>query len=261
MILLVDIGNTRVKWALLRGVRLGRMRAKAHGGDPRILEAILRRAPRAVTRVMAVNVAGVRFERALRAASRDRFDVRPELVRSTREAGGVRNGYRETWRLGADRWVGVIGARALARARSAVVANAGTALTIDAVSAGGRHLGGAIIPGAAAMTSAIIKGTNGIGRRARDAAASRRRRARDAAASRRRLFAADTASALAAGAEFAIAALIDRAVDEATRELRAPPLLILTGGAAPELKRRLRHKARMVPDLVLHGLAVLARGF
>lgn len=250
MMLLVDIGNTRVKWALVRGVRLGRMRARAHGGDAKVLESIVRRAPRSVSRVVAVNVAGARFERALRAASRERFDVRPEFVRSTREAGGVRNGYRETWRLGADRWVGVIGARAQARARSAVVANAGTALTIDAVSSGGRHLGGAIIPGTAAMIAGIIKGTNGIGRRARGGQASRRR-----------LYAADTASALAAGAQFAAAALIDRAVDEAARELRATPLLILTGGAAPDLKPHLRHKARMVPDLVLHGLAALARGF
>jgi len=250
MILLIDIGNTRVKWALVRGVRLGRMRARAHGGDAKVLESIVRRAPRSVSRVVAVNVAGARFERALRAASRERFDVRPEFVRSTREAGGVRNGYRETWRLGADRWVGVIGARAQARARSAVVANAGTALTIDAVSSGGRHLGGAIIPGTTAMIAGIIKGTNGIGRRARGGLASRRR-----------LYAADTASALAAGAQFAAAALIDRAVDEAARELRATPLLILTGGAAPDLKPHLRHKARMVPDLVLHGLAALARGF
>jgi len=250
MILLIDVGNTRVKWALLRGVRLGRMRARAHDGQAAVLESIVRRAPRSVTRVVAVNVAGARFERALRAASRERFGVRPELIRSTREAGGVRNGYRETWRLGADRWVGVIGARALARARSAIVANAGTALTVDAVSSGGRHLGGAIIPGTTAMIAGIIKGTHGIGRRARGGLASRRR-----------LFAADTASALAAGAQFAAAALIDRAVDEAARELRATPLLILTGGAAPDLKPHLRHKARMVPDLVLHGLAALARGF
>jgi type III pantothenate kinase len=250
MILLVDIGNTRMKWALLRGLRLSRMRARVHDGDPKVLEAIVRRAPRGVTRVVAVNVAGARFERALRAATRTRLGLRPELIRSTREACGVRNGYRETWRLGADRWVGVIGARALARARSAVVANAGTALTVDAVSAAGRHLGGAIIPGAAAMIGALIKGTNGIGKRARGNVASRRR-----------LYAADTASALAAGAQYAAAALIDRAVDEASRELRATPLLFLTGGAAPGLKAELRHKARLVPDLVLRGLATLARGF
>lgn len=250
MILLIDIGNTRVKWALLRGVRLGRMRASAHGRDVKVLESIVRRAPRGVTRVVAVNVAGTRFERALRAAARQRLGLKAELIRSTRNACGVRNGYRETWRLGADRWVGVIGARALARARSAVVANAGTALTIDAVSASGRHLGGAIVPGTHAMIAALIRGTNGIGRRARGLAASRRQ-----------LYAADTASALAAGAQYAAAALIDRAVDEAARELRAQPLLILTGGAAPGLKPLLRHKARLVPDLVLHGLAVLARGF
>jgi type III pantothenate kinase len=250
MILLIDIGNTRIKWAPLRGVRLGRMRASTHGGDPRVMESVVRRAPKGVTRVVAVNVAGPRFERALRAATRARFGLRPELVKSTREACGVRNGYRETWRLGADRWVGVIGARAIARARSAVVANAGTALTLDAVSAGGKHLGGAIVPGTAAMISSMIRGTSGIGRRARGTAPSRRK-----------LYAADTASALAAGAQYAGAALIDRAVDEAARELRAVPLLILTGGAAPGLRPHLRHKARLVPDLVLHGLAVIARGF
>lgn len=250
MILLIDVGNTRVKWALLRGVRLGRMRASVHGGKASVLESIVRRAPRSVTRVVAVNVGGAKFERALRAAARERLGVKAEIVQSTRNACGVRNGYKETWRLGADRWVGVIGARAIARARSAVVANAGTALTLDAVSASGRHLGGAIAPGTHTMVAALIRGTNGIGRRARGLTASRRQ-----------LFAADTASALAAGAQYAAAALIDRAVDEAARELRAQPLLILTGGAAAGLKPLLRHKARFVPELVLRGLAALARGF
>ncbi|HTU67097.1 MAG TPA: type III pantothenate kinase [Steroidobacteraceae bacterium] len=250
MILLIDIGNTRVKWAPLRGVRVGRMRARAHEGSPAVLDTLIRRAPRDVTRVVAVNVAGARFERALVAACKARFGFKPEIIQSTREACGVRNGYREVWRLGADRWVGVIGAKALARARSAVVANAGTALTLDAVSASGRHLGGAIVPGATTMVDSLLKGTNGIARRARGMKASPRE-----------LFAADTASALAAGAQFAAAAVIDRAVDEAAKELRATPLLILTGGAAPALRPHLRHKARVVPDLVLHGLAVLARGF
>jgi type III pantothenate kinase len=250
MILLIDIGNTRVKWALLRGVRLGRMRASVHGGKTQALESIVRRTPRGVSRVIAVNVGGARFERALKAAARARFGVKAEIVRSTRSACGVRNGYKETWRLGADRWVGVIGARALARARSSVVANAGTALTLDAVSASGRHVGGAIVPGTHTMIAALIRGTNGIGRRARGLTGSRRQ-----------LFAADTASALAAGAQYAAAALIDRAVDEAAKTLRAQPLLILTGGAATVLRPLLRHKARLVPDLVLHGLATLARGF
>jgi type III pantothenate kinase len=247
-ILLVDIGNTRVKWALLRGAVPGPMRAVLHGGDGKVLSALVRRAPRDVERVIAVNVAGSKLGRALDAAVRQRFGVRPEYIRSTRSAHGVRNRYRDTWRLGADRWVGVIAAHALARGRAVLVANVGTALTIDAVTAKGAHLGGAIVPGPAAMIESLLRGTHGI-----------RRRVRGSSPPVRTLFAADTASALAAGATFATAAFIDRALAEATRTLRARPLLLLTGGAAPALRRHLKSPARVVPDLVLRGLAVFAR--
>ena len=110
--LLVDIGNTRVKWALLRGARLARMQARAHARRVAVLRAVVRAAPRDVERVIAVCVAGATLERALGAAVRRRFGVRVEFVRSARRAAGVRNGYRDTWRLGADRWVGVIAAHA-----------------------------------------------------------------------------------------------------------------------------------------------------
>src|SRR5689334_16356923 len=103
-ILLVDIGNTRVKWALLRGERMGKTRAEVHGGRPESLRRFVRALPR-VQRVVAVSVAGAKLERALAAAVRSRFGVATEFVRSTRAAAGVRNAYRDTWRLGADRWV------------------------------------------------------------------------------------------------------------------------------------------------------------
>ena len=115
--LLVDIGNTRVKWALMRGARLSRMSAAVHDGDAAAMRALIRRAPAGVRRIVAVNVAGAKFERALAAAAKARFGVRPEFIRSEREACGVRNGYRDPWRLGADRWVGAIGAHALARGK------------------------------------------------------------------------------------------------------------------------------------------------
>jgi len=131
--LLVDIGNTRVKWAVLRGARVSRVRAVAHGGRPAGLGALVHKAPREITAVMAVCVAGMKFERALRAAVRTRFGVRVSFLRSTRSAAGVRNGYRDVWRLGADRWSAVIAAHALGRLRPVLVANIGTALTLDAV--------------------------------------------------------------------------------------------------------------------------------
>jgi len=249
--LLVDIGNTRVKWALLRGSRLGRMNAVAHEGRPDVLRGLVRSVPLGVTRVVAVTVAGAKLERALNAAARARFGVRVEFVQSVRHAAGVRNGYRDTWRLGADRWVGIVGAHDIAGARHALAINVGTALTIDAVTAEGRHLGGIITPGPSTMVASLLDGTHGIRRRAAGKRAGR--------VVRRGGFARDTASALATGAALAAASLIDRAVREARATLGATPMVLLTGGAAAQLLPHIRSSCRVVPDLVLRGLGVLAR--
>jgi type III pantothenate kinase len=245
--LLVDIGNTRVKWATLHGARQSRMQAAAHEDSGLALRALVREAPRDVSRVVVVSVVDEALSRVLDAAVRRRFGIAAEYIRSTRRAGGVTNSYRDTWRLGADRWVSAVGAHALAPGRPVVIANVGTALTIDAVSVGGRHRGGAIIPGPAVMVESLLAGTHGI-----------RRRAQGGEASVRSLFATDTASALAAGSRFAAAAFIDRAVAEAARKKPGRPVLFLTGGAAPMLKRHLASPFREMPDLVLRGLAVFA---
>ncbi|MES1170996.1 MAG: type III pantothenate kinase [Actinomycetota bacterium] len=247
-ILLVDIGNTRVKWATLGDGRQSRMHAAAHEGSGLALRALVRSAPRDVSRVVVVSVVDEALSHVLDAAARRRFGVTTEYIRSTSRAHGVTNGYRDTWRLGADRWVSAVGAHALASGRTAVVANVGTALTIDAVSASGRHRGGAIVPGPATMVESLLSGTHGIRRRAGGRAKSHT------------MFATDTASALAAGSMFAAAAFVDRALVEAQRELKGRPLLIITGGAAPGLQRYLKSSARLVPDLVLRGLAVFAAG-
>jgi type III pantothenate kinase len=245
-ILLIDIGNTRVKWAVLRAGKLGAGKAAAHEGSADVLSKVLQGVR--VDRVVAVSVAGRRLNEALSRAVRQRFGIRVEFVKSERSAGGVTNGYREVWRLGADRWVAAHGAHALARGKPVLYAMAGTALTVDLVTATGRHRGGAIIPGPGAMVAGLLSGTNGI-----------RRRARGGKASASSLFASDTASALAAGSEFAAAAFIDRAVEQATQLLKARPVLLLSGGGADGLRRKLHTPVRVVPDLVLRGLAELSR--
>jgi type III pantothenate kinase len=261
-ILLVDIGNTRAKCAVLRGTRLSAPHALPHRTGTAGVAALLRNVPRDIQRVVAVCVMGARYERALAAAVRARFGLRTKFIRSTRAAAGVRNGYRDTWRLGADRWVGVIAAHALARGRPALVVNIGTALTVDAVTGNGRHLGGAIVPGPNTMIESLLAGTHGIRRRAQGARAMRGRAqgARPGASRARALFAADTASALDAGAAFTAAAFIDRSLAESRRVLGGRPLLLLSGGAAPALRPYIKSPVRMVPDLVLRGLAVLAQG-
>jgi type III pantothenate kinase len=280
-ILLVDIGNTRVKWASFVRGRVGRMQAIAHDGrgGERIARHIARGVstasgadartrgpPKEVTasdvrlrgraaagsttdrleRVVVVSVAGARVNRAFAAEVRRRLGIVPEFFRSERRAAGITTMYGEPWRLGADRLVGVIGAFHLSRHRPVMVASVGTTMTLDFVDASGRHRGGAIVPAPALKIDSLLWGTHGIRRRARGGRGSRG------------LFARSTRSAISEGARFAAAAVVDRAVLEARELARATPLVLLTGGAAPEIARLIRTRHRYVPDLVLQGLAVIA---
>jgi type III pantothenate kinase len=250
-VLFVDIGNTRIKWARLTRGRLGRQRAAAHGGwTAREFRAALAASLRGVEAVHVVSVAGARLDRAFTAGVRAASGLAPRFVASTRRAGGVVNGYREVWRLGADRWVAAIGGHAWPgrRGRPVCIVDVGTAMTIDLVDAQGRHHGGAIVPGPALMVSSLLRGTGGIQRRAGGRGARR-------AVS---LFARSTREALEAGARHSVAAVIDRARHEARRVTGRPPLLLLTGGAAAEVAPYLASAHVVVDDLVLRGLTALA---
>jgi type III pantothenate kinase len=249
--LLVDVGNTRLKWARLRAGRLGRMQAAAHAGwRAADYRRALAPALRGVVAIDVVSVAGALVDRELGRALVAACGVEPRFVVSTRAAGGVTNGYREVWRLGADRWVAAIGGwhAPRRRGRPVCVVDVGTATTIDLVDARGRHRGGVIVPGPALMVSSLLRGTRGI----------RRRAAGSAARVPRAPFARSTREALEAGARHAVAALVDRACAEAGRLTGGAPLLLLTGGAAPAIARQVATPHSVIPDLVLRGLAALA---
>jgi len=243
-VLLVDIGNTRIKWSLLRGERLGRQKALAHAGlTPRDLERQLFAAP-GITRVVAASVAGTRVNRMLAAASRRRTGRPCEFLASARNAAGLTTRYREPWRLGVDRFMAVIAGYHMARARGACVVDLGTALTIDLVDTLGVHLGGAIVPGPELMVGSVLRNTVGIARRAGGQATSKG------------LFAQDTHAAVVQGARYAAAAIIDRAAAEAQRVLQRTAMVILTGGAAAQIEPLLQCSHVSVPDLVLRGVAL-----
>ncbi len=256
--LLVDLGNTRIKWARLGPRGPTRMRAAAHAGwrqanfeqalFPRERPTAGRAAPQQRSTVLAVSVAAEAVRRQFVAAVRAATGQAPRFVHSARSAAGVRNGYREVWRLGADRWVALVGARHWLAGRALCVVDVGTATTIDVLAADGRHQGGLILPGPRLMVDALRRATGGIRRRA----ASARRSATP--------FARDTATALQRGALYATLGAIDHCLREAQRRLEVRDVaLLVTGGGAAAVSRRLGLPHRVVPDLVLRGLAVLAR--
>lgn len=245
-ILLIDIGNTRVKWARVMGGQLQKQRAAEHAGwHAEDFATHVMRAARGIERVIVASVAGARLDRRLVQAARLVSGVVPEFVASKRRLGGVRTAYTEPWRLGIDRFVAAIGAHRLSPNRPVCVIDVGTAMTIDLVGANGRHIGGWIVPGPHLMIESLLRSTSGIRRRS------------DGKSSGRAVFARSTRAAIELGARYAAAALVDRAVMEAREAVGRSPLVLLTGGAAPTIGQLIRSAHSNVPDLVLRGLAML----
>ena len=250
--LLIDAGNTRLKYTRLNGKRLGRVHALDWNtrGLERVARAVMRGR---FERVLVCSVAGVELERALRRAARASGNPRPQYIRSTRRSAGVRNGYVQTWRLGADRWVAMLGARVLHPDRALCIVDVGTALTLDLLDAHGRHRGGLLVPGPTLMVESLLSNTAGIRQRAGPGRAHRSPRRRGAA-----LFGRSTRAGLMAGSTVACAALIERALGEARATLGRRPKLLLAGGGAMQVAPLLRVPYARADQLVLQGLALLA---
>jgi type III pantothenate kinase len=269
-LLLIDCGNTRLKWGLQREP-YRRGQAFSAGGFIELRE--LRRANSALLRVFkalnvaglspavhACNVAGPIVERQIRGAARRAGLPAVQFARSAANAVGVRNGYREVWRLGADRWVALIGAHHEFPNMDLCIVGIGTALTIDLLGAGGRHVGGSIIPGPRLMIESLLARTAGIRHRAGGfrAASDIDQTPSELGGLALSMFAHDTQTGLRAGARHACAAAIECARMEGGQQLGRRPRLLVSGGAADLITPLLRSPFRRENDLVLRGLAVIA---
>jgi len=244
--LLVDLGNSRVKWASWRDGRLGEQHAAAYAGwSVEDWERTLFAEP-GIERVFAARVGGGPDAAALDAAARRATAHPVTFVATAAEAGGVRNAYPDPGLLGVDRWLAVIAAYARVGG-ACCVADVGTAATVDGVDADGRHLGGFIVPGPDLMMRALWRGTADLATHTATSGA--------AAGSP---FADNTRDAIERGCRLAVAALVDRSVREMTRRTGTEPRVLLTGGAAPAVAGLLETAAENVPDLVLRGLAIVA---
>lgn len=246
MTLLIDIGNTRIKWSRFEGGVLQPQSAAPHAdwSTQTFVETVLQSGRRS-DRVLVSNVAGARMADIVRTGVAQIWEIEAEFTTATTDAGGVRNAYPQPAKLGVDRWLAMIGAHALERGAVCIV-SVGTAMTIDGVAGDGRHLGGVIVPGPDLMVGSLLKNTSDIAQRAQQGETSEG------------LFADNTLGAIRQGADHALVALVERAVAVMRRTLNETPKLLVTGGASERLEKLLASPHRTVPDLVLRGLAVLA---
>ena len=246
MILAIDAGNSRVKWGWLETGRDGAWRW-ASVATVSLIEfaaASDHVNPFSVThadpeRIIISNVAGDGAHQLL-VNWTSIFDAEPLWLKAEAERGGVKNGYEKPELLGADRWAALIAARSLHHG-PALVVNAGTATTVDMLTAEGAFLGGVILPGVDLMRFVLHEHTG----RLPIAEGSYRETPRN------------TLDAIETGCRHAQAGAVER-MYRVFREVAPAPLCIVAGGAGRALVDQLSMPRRYVENLVLEGLAHIA---
>jgi type III pantothenate kinase len=249
VILLVDVGNTRIKWATLLKGKLDHRGDASRAKDPGTLAEDLEQHWRKLKKPRAVlisNVAGPACAEALSTWISKRWQTQARFVTPEHSAFGVTNAYTAPERLGPDRWSALIAVRRHIRG-SACVIDAGTAVTIDVLDAQGIHQGGLIIPGLAMMRRALLEQTEDI------LPAAAAPSSGDAT-----LLARDTQNGVNGGTLYTLVAVIDRVIADIGTELDGTPACIITGGDAAVLIPLLTGDYHHYPELVLQGLGVIA---
>jgi type III pantothenate kinase len=245
--LLIDIGNTFVKWGRYRAVASGPAADHCLESGHALLAEIPELAAawrrlRAPQRVLISNVAGTR----VRATIIRVLEVWPDgpppywLVAQPEQCG-VKNGYRNPAQLGSDRWAAMIGARALVGAHAALVVVCGTATTIDFVDPGGAFTGGVILPGVGLMIRSLHEGTAALP----DADGQYAEHPQQ------------TVDAIVSGCQHALAGAVER-MFRMHQAVHPEITCLLSGGAAKALAPRLAIPFRLHENLVLEGLYRIA---
>ncbi len=242
-ILAIDAGNSRIKWGFADDSGWLR-RAWIYTADAASIGDAFKALP-APARIVVSNVAGDHVRYAITRALAG-YSIVPLWVTGRDEQCGVRSGYAAPAQLGSDRWAGLIAAWKL-YGRACVVVNAGTTMTVDALSGEGVFLGGVIVPGLDLMRTSLSDGTAQL--KLQPGAFY--------------YFPDNTADAIMSGAINALAGVVDRMSgymeETGQRTENSGPLVVLSGGAAALIKARLNGAVELVDNLVLEGLLEIAK--
>tara|TARA_B110000971_G_scaffold89563_1_gene92134 strand:- start:1690 stop:2478 length:789 start_codon:yes stop_codon:yes gene_type:complete len=246
--LAIDVGNTRLKWALYESAQ---PHAAMLASGVKFLEHIETLAeddwadlPAPATMLGCI-VAGDPVKRRVQ-EQMDIWHVEPRWVVPGDSEAGVTNGYDHPTRLGADRWVAMIGAyqRMLAsgKPQPCVVVMVGTAVTIESIDASGQFLGGVILPGHGIMLRALESGTAGLHVPTGEVVS----------------FPTNTSDALTTGGTFAIAGAVAHVVNLVQAQCGQPAVCYMTGGAGWKMAPSMSVPVQLVDGLIFDGLLEIA---
>jgi type III pantothenate kinase len=243
MILLLDAGNSRFKWARLSQLQPIALGSKAYGGQGRaesVIDVLDGLCPQ---RLLVASVLDGSFAESLRCWAGSKPHLKIQFIKTCNAAHGVRIAYAEPEHLGVDRFVALVGAHRYVKTASIVI-DCGTAVTLDALTSDGEHLGGLILPGLEMMRGSLVRDTSRINL--------------GDDSPQLPLLAQDTAEAVLSGTLRMLVAAIERIAVEMETELAEPVTRVLCGGDALRLIPWLSDDYQHDPLLVAKGLAVFA---
>ena len=168
---------------------------------------------------------------------------RPVFVHTVKACCGVSIGYEAPEQFGIDRFLALIAAYQNNK-QDQIVIDVGTAITVDAMLATGKHLGGVIIPGYKAMQNALIRSTSAIGENTQGSL---------------NVYSKNTTDALTTGCYYAVVEGINGIVRQMVQKFEGSPLITLTGGDAGLFKSEIKGDVTYSENLVLDGLKAMAK--
>jgi len=245
MKLLVDIGNSCIKWTTLDSGRF----TESHSFDRKKtgIKTSFTNEWKDLTDIDSVyvsNVGGDKIAEQLTDWSEKKWQLLPKFITSEQKRFGVTNAYQQADKLGVDRWLALIAARQHARQATCII-DCGTAITIDVVTKYGAHQGGMILPGITLMRSALASNTSNLTDVVEE--------------SEFKTLAVNTHGAIQAGTLYMVTASLERIVDDLNEQFNNRIRFIITGGDAALVMPLLPSFIAHYPDIVLKGLGYYAR--
>jgi len=242
MNLLVDIGNTRIKWKIASGEFEGETNSVEYQRGTLIarLDKALSLDCPGFSNVYISNVAGEQIESLVFQWFVDNFGIIPQFALSLRQKCGLISAYKQPEQLGVDRFLAMIAACELHES-PLVVVDCGTATTIDSINAQQEFIGGVILPGLGLMRCALSDGAEAL-------PLVQQAEIID-------VFSTDTGSAILSGTILATTMVIDNAVHTLAKLTGSEVKCIVTGGYGETICTYLQTPAEYYPDLVLNGLS------
>ncbi|MAL49528.1 MULTISPECIES: type III pantothenate kinase [unclassified Methylophaga] len=245
MILLVDIGNSQIKWTTIKSKVLA---DSQHFSRPKTgIKAALNKAWKSLEDIEAVfvsNVAGDKIAAQLTEWIDKQWKLTPVFVQGEKRRFGVTNAYEQPETLGVDRWLAIVAGRQHARQVTCII-DCGTAITVDIVTEKGQHQGGLIVPGLSLMKKMLTDNTDALSNVTQE--------------NEFNLLATNTHSAIQAGTLYMVTATLENLINDLQQNFTDEVRFLITGGDAEELIPLMPQPLIHEPDLVLKGLAQYAR--